>query len=398
VAHSYANLCEVLIASGQIAAAGRAATEGLEHARRMGVEHSFGALLAAYAAEACILTGAWDRAEVLLGEESNTGNTFWAHYPNLLRAELAAERGDCRAAHDYIASAAVGERQPTSAPRYARVVAGLALWQCQPELAAGVIDAALARCEAGRSALHRARLGALGVRAQADRIGFASAHRDVDAERSARVRAGELLEMVRRAAADAIAITPEAVAWHAAAEAEYERGMQRSGPARWRTAVDAWESVGNSYQAAYCRWRLAEAALSAGTRVTSTGSGLPPEAAVRIAREAHRAASTLGAAPLRRALEALAERARIDLTGLTPVEPSDGLDPLGLTARQREVLQLLTRGYTNRQIAAELTISDKTASVHVTHILRRMGVARRFDAAAIAQRLNARQDNLPNIA
>jgi DNA-binding NarL/FixJ family response regulator len=51
------------------------------------------------------------------------------------------------------------------------------------------------------------------------------------------------------------------------------------------------------------------------------------------------------------------------------------------------VLQLLARGSTNREIAAELTISVKTASVHVSHILRKLDVATRIDAARIAQRL-----------
>ena len=71
------------------------------------------------------------------------------------------------------------------------------------------------------------------------------------------------------------------------------------------------------------------------------------------------------------------ERAVIDLT------PSQ----LGLTTREDEVLQLLGRGYTNRQIAAELTISVKTASVHVSHILRKLGAPNRLEAAAIAHRL-----------
>jgi len=65
---------------------------------------------------------------------------------------------------------------------------------------------------------------------------------------------------------------------------------------------------------------------------------------------------------------------------------------LGLTAREDEVLQLLGRGYTNRQIAAELTISVKTASVHVSHILRKLGMSRRLEAAAIAHRLTTPTD------
>ena len=51
------------------------------------------------------------------------------------------------------------------------------------------------------------------------------------------------------------------------------------------------------------------------------------------------------------------------------------------------MLRLLALGRTNRQIADELYISDKTASVHVTHLLRKLGVATRVEASAIAQRL-----------
>ena len=51
------------------------------------------------------------------------------------------------------------------------------------------------------------------------------------------------------------------------------------------------------------------------------------------------------------------------------------------------MLTLVARGYTNREIAEELVISEKTASVHVSNILRKLGVANRREAAALAQRL-----------
>jgi DNA-binding CsgD family transcriptional regulator len=89
-------------------------------------------------------------------------------------------------------------------------------------------------------------------------------------------------------------------------------------------------------------------------------------------------------------VELLARRARLDLVGLRPAEsrPAAG-DGLGLTAREREVLQLLGRGSTNREVAAALTISAKTASDHVTHILGKLGVGHRVEAAALAHRLTA---------
>ena len=78
---------------------------------------------------------------------------------------------------------------------------------------------------------------------------------------------------------------------------------------------------------------------------------------------------------------------------MPPVEESDdgsrGLEEiLGLTPREAEVLTLLAQGYTNREIAATLVISVRTAGVHVSHILRKLGAPNRLEAAAIAHRLS----------
>ena len=61
-------------------------------------------------------------------------------------------------------------------------------------------------------------------------------------------------------------------------------------------------------------------------------------------------------------------------------------EALGLTDREVEVLRLVALGRTNREIGRELFISVKTASVHVSNILRKVGVANRTEAAALAQR------------
>jgi two-component system, NarL family, response regulator DevR len=55
-----------------------------------------------------------------------------------------------------------------------------------------------------------------------------------------------------------------------------------------------------------------------------------------------------------------------------------------LTEREREVLGLVTRGYTNKQIAEALYLSEKTARNHVSHILEKLGLSRRSEAAAYA--------------
>jgi DNA-binding CsgD family transcriptional regulator len=68
----------------------------------------------------------------------------------------------------------------------------------------------------------------------------------------------------------------------------------------------------------------------------------------------------------------------------------DGDDParrLGLTPRELEVLLLVAEGHTNREIGAALFMSEKTASVHVSRILGKLGVGGRVEAAAVAHRL-----------
>ena len=105
------------------------------------------------------------------------------------------------------------------------------------------------------------------------------------------------------------------------------------------------------------------------------------------ARAAHVTAIRLGADPLRGALEALARRGRLDLgVGLPPERTLAGLTP-----RELEVLHLLVEGRSNRQIAEQLFISGKTASVHVTNILAKLGVHSRLEAAATARHLGLDQ-------
>jgi DNA-binding CsgD family transcriptional regulator len=178
-----------------------------------------------------------------------------------------------------------------------------------------------------------------------------------------------------------LAAVPERVLWLALAEAEYTRARGVARPESWSQAADSWKRLERPPLAAYCRWRQAEALAAAGASRTEAGAPL---------REAHAVAARIGAEPLLRELELLAQRARLDLA-LPEAQSPDrrrGLDKaLGLTPREAEVLTLVARGYTNREIAAALVISVKTASVHVSHILRKLGAPNRLEAAAIAHRL-----------
>ncbi|MET8855564.1 AAA family ATPase [Streptomyces sp. NPDC004579] len=162
---------------------------------------------------------------------------------------------------------------------------------------------------------------------------------------------------------------PEGRAWSARAEAEWLRA--RSGPdvAAWERAVAAF-GYGDPYELARSRRRLAEALLAAGRR----------EEAGEQARAAHDIAVHLGAEPLREALDTLVRRGRL------AESPAGGERIAALTARESDVLRLLGRGRTNRQIGEELFISGKTASVHVSNILAKLGAASRTEAVAIAYR------------
>ena len=227
----------------------------------------------------------------------------------------------------------------------------------------------------------RVQLCAKGLRAQAELTALARARRDPNALRDRLARARKLITIARRAAAEASAITPNANGWVALAEAEYLRARGETRPEAWANAATTFEQLERTPLTAYCRWRQAEALVAAGaTRV---------EASVPL-REAHAVAARLAAEPLRRELELLAERARLDVAPPQPQPPDSeqNLEAiLGLTPREAEVLTLVARGYTDRQIAAALVISIKTASVHVSHILRKLDARNRVEAAAIAHHL-----------
>jgi DNA-binding CsgD family transcriptional regulator len=163
----------------------------------------------------------------------------------------------------------------------------------------------------------------------------------------------------------------EAAAWRARVEAEAARLSGRVAPELWRAAVDGF-AYGHVFEQARSRFRLAEALLATDDR----------EGAAAELRAAGEAAVRLGAAPLQAAVVALARRGRLplDLPGARRVVEGGAV----FTPRETEVLRLLAQGRTNRQVGAELFISEKTASVHVSNILAKLGAGGRTEAVAIA--------------
>jgi DNA-binding CsgD family transcriptional regulator len=219
-------------------------------------------------------------------------------------------------------------------------------------------------------------MASLGIRAEADRAELARARRDDAGERAARERARGFCETALARAGDA-AHPPLA----ATIEAESARALGDRAAALWEAAALAWDARSTPYPAAYARWRQAEAAIAGRERAQATEP----------LRAAHAVAVALGAEGLRAEIEALARRARIALPTADATAEASGADvaaaELGLTAREREVLERLALGQTNREIAEGLFISIKTAGIHVSNILRKLGASNRGEAAAVAHRL-----------
>jgi DNA-binding CsgD family transcriptional regulator len=171
-------------------------------------------------------------------------------------------------------------------------------------------------------------------------------------------------------------------------EAETARAAGRPACDPWLAAADGWESLGEPYPRAQCLMRAAEAALAERRPRPSVAPWLT------VAREI---AVGLDAAPLVGAVESIARRGRVAFVrdDAEPTGPVSDAAPLGLTPRELQVLRLVARGHTNGEIAERLFISRKTAGAHVSNILGKLGVSRRVEAAAIAERLDLLDERAP---
>jgi DNA-binding CsgD family transcriptional regulator len=372
------NLSSELDDVGRTEEAVAAAMEGLAVARAAGLQRTVGTFLAANAANSLYQLGRWDEAERLTAPAVELGAAEDVNAVTLLgiRALLEAGRGDFQAALDHVDAARRLVGDLFVAMQYPVALFWIegeaAVWQGRHAEASKAVADGLGAVRTARDELLANNLLAVGLRVEGDRVELAGPRNDAATVAEARLAAAALLERARAAAVEPAAPAPLAVL--ATCEAEWTRVRGASDPARWRAAVAAWDEAGHPYRAAYARWRAAAALLARrGDR----------ELALALLREADAVAAALGAAPLRREVQRLARLGRIELAPAAPAGPDAGL---GLTARELEVLRLVAEGRSNRQVAEELFISVKTASVHVSNILAKLGVASRVEAAAVAHR------------
>jgi DNA-binding CsgD family transcriptional regulator/tetratricopeptide (TPR) repeat protein len=260
------------------------------------------------------------------------------------------------------------------------LLAERALWRGDTDLALSHAEAAIYADKWRSYKPAVLRPAAIALAARADRAVAARAAGNADVEAAELAGANELIDVARQGARHPAhpkaLLGPEGRGWLARAEAEYGRASGHNTPEAWEAMLSAF-GPHYVYETARGQWRLAEALIEAGRT----------EEALPVWRAAAATATHLGAAPLSAALEILARRARLD-PGSGPAEGGAVGAYLteALTDRERDVLRLLARGQSNRQIGAELFISPKTASVHVSNILAKLAVTNRTEAAAVAHR------------
>ena len=380
---SYTNGSAALHAAGRVEESIAMAWEGIASAREFGLERQWGDFLRGEVAERLLQVGRWREAEQLLEEVIDRAPTgAQAGMACRLLGYLRAQLGEFDAAARALDRAGEQIRRSLGSMTIGMHVAArvsLELWAGRPEAAAAVVSDYLERAGDGEQVFCTAVLYQLGTRACADLA--ARAPGDFLVEQRQTVAAQKLLERLDALIARMTGVIPSLVrACRAACAAEYSRIGGTGDATLWADARRQWESCEDRYHAAYGRWREAEALLASG------GDRANVEALVR---GAYAVADELGAQPLRGELEALARRARIELGqgGAPEPGPNAALERLELTPREIDVFALLAGGLTNREIGAELFISDKTASVHVSRILTKLSVPNRAAAAAAAHRL-----------
>ncbi|CAL9579544.1 hypothetical protein SUDANB43_04974 [Streptomyces sp. enrichment culture] len=378
VARSHVNLPSSLESVGRSREALGILREGVDLTRRMGLLESE-AWVWGNLAESLISLGRWDEA---LEAADRAGAPGRSPAPRggaaLKRAAVALARGERAEAARLLAEAraAYGTHDPM--PQYQLPLAALAIG----------IAAAEGRLADARAELVRV-LDA-GFPPGTQRYGWplllsaAAAEADARALPAAEEGRADILERLAGAAKHLTTGAPVWAAHERWVRAELLRAHGRDTPQLWSEVVTAFECLERPYDLARVRHRLAGALLA-------TGGEDERARATELLRLARTVADHLDARPLSDAVALLGRRARLTLghagEPAAPSGPTDPAEALGLTERERDVLRLVSEGRTNRQIAGELFISPKTASVHVSNILAKLGVSGRGEAAAVAHRL-----------
>jgi DNA-binding CsgD family transcriptional regulator len=357
-ARGYINLSDACETLGRSTEAAEVAEAGIAFAQRSGLLRSVGAYLVGNLAESLVHLGDWARARMLIDDALADGpEGVFELTLQLIGAELAALAGDLERSRTMLERAQVLTIGPDDD---------------QFALPLVTLEAELARAGRDHARAVRIVLDNLNRDDRSPRYAWPLLWVGVRAEveRALADPAGTIAERLGSLVATMPATDAPTQGYRALCEAELGR---LGGTADWDDACAAWRKLGWAWPLGYSLLRQAEAQAER------------REPARESAVEAWTIAGRLGAGPLLSEVQALARRAGIDLDEQS--RPADPLAALGLTAREQEVLKLVATGRSNPQIARELFISPKTASVHVSNILGKLGLTSRVQAAALLHRL-----------
>ncbi len=369
--------------------------EAIESGRRaapildsLGLGRTYGAALQAFIANALFRAGDWAAADAAVAQALAANPTGTASLElRLARCRLLVGVGALARAEDELGLVEILCAQ-TVGSRYRipllTLRAGLEMWRGRSDLAREHVTQGLDEASANTGSVWvLAPLVWHGLRAEADLATISGGQRARREAAVSQLRA-QMLELGDLAAAAAAPVRAAVSGYVYLCDAEASRFSGTSDPQTWSLAAQTWTELGHPYPACYARYRLAEALFAHRARAAG---------ALEALASAHAVAARLGAGPMLQEIELLARRAAVVLpTQAEPVaEPVDEPttpDPLAaLTPRERLVLGRLAEGESNRQIARALFISEKTASVHVSHILAKLGVSSRVQAGMFGQRV-----------
>ena len=374
-----------LLSVGRFQDAAASAMQALGTARQAGLQAYYKtSIVAANAADALLCQGRTAKAGALIDPLTGGPPDSEHRFAHGIRAEIDLLRGDLQAASRrwHIIEALGDAGLMENAREQIQQMTELALWAGRPDEALELVHRGLdLASKAPYLTKFCGRLLASGMRACADMAERARASSDMSAA-APLAAADELADWLEHTGAAALTDHPfvattqaERATWNA----ERTRVVNSSDPGAWSAAATAWQNLACPHQAGYAWWRQAEAQLYAGQ---SRAAAAALQAGAEAADEN---------APLLSQIRRLALRARVPLSARPEAAPENQEqaktpDSHGLTSRELVVLRLLATGRTNAQIGAELFISPKTASVHVTNILRKLGVTTRVQAAAVGER------------
>jgi DNA-binding CsgD family transcriptional regulator/tetratricopeptide (TPR) repeat protein len=353
------NYSDLLGLLGRYRDAVRVAEEGMERAREYGVERTTGAIMTQNMAVPLLEMGEIERVEGMLARELAQATLRIFHaYSTMTRVRVLSWRGRhveaaeiVREWHPVFAEAGVDERQIW----YDEIMMRLSVAESGGDLRAALDEVRAMLRDDGPRLLHERRL---------------------------MLEAGWLIAELRatgEAVDDAVSEVREA--WLSQPEQLLDDAwwsilsafLDPSIPAL-RSAVDLAD--GDDVPVTFrvmTRLVLARMLVDTADR----------PAAASVLDEARRTAETLGHVPLGRAVAEFAHAAGLRAADSRHAGGAGSGDAEPLTARELQVLELIAEGLSNRQIAERLFISVKTVSVHVSAVLRKLGVASRTEAAVL---------------